>query len=67
MEFVHALQQVKPFELSCDFLTDEEKEQIKGFVGQLSSSCDPSNPTMLKISKKFKEVCEIDLWKNILE
>ena len=29
VEFVSALQQVKPFELSCDFLMDDEKDKIK--------------------------------------
>ena len=32
LEFVQALQSVKPFELSCDFLMDDEKDKIKSFL-----------------------------------
>jgi hypothetical protein len=48
INFVYAIQQVKPFELSCDFLMDDEKDKIKTFIQQLDSSCE-NDPKMLKI------------------
>jgi hypothetical protein len=48
INFVYAIQQVKPFELSCDFLMDEEKDKIKTFIQQLDSSCE-NDPTMFKV------------------
>ena len=49
VDFVHAIQQVKPFELSCDFLMDDEKDKIKSFVQKLDSTCEDDNATMIKI------------------
>ena len=35
IDFVSALQSVKPFELACDFLMDEEKEVIQKMVNRI--------------------------------
>ena len=56
IDFVAAIQSVKPFELSCEFLMDDEKDKIREFMNKL----DEADPTLIKIKQKFTSVGQID-------
>ena len=50
-----AIQSVSPFELSCEFLMDDEKQIIQDFVNNM-----PNSDGIQKVKEKFREVCGIE-------
>jgi hypothetical protein len=58
-KFIVAIQGVKPFELSCDFLMDDEKDKIKDLVTRVESNGDSQKELLTKIKARFTKVCDI--------
>ena len=53
-----AIQSVQPFELSCDFLMDDEKDIIKNLVNNICKHF--SGEQINEVKAKFSKVCDID-------
>ena len=59
-KFIEALQGVKPFELSCDFLMDDEKDKIKELVVRVENNGGSQKELLSKIKTRFTKVCGIE-------
>ena len=53
--FIKAIISVKPFEMCCDFLMDDEKDVIKSLVNKLPGD----HQDMKDIKSRFETIAEI--------
>lgn len=61
-EFTKGLVSVKPFEMACEFLMDDEKDTIKNYISKMDKNSKSVNASDLKkVKGLFGKYCQIEV------
>ena len=60
LSFVHALQSVKPFDLACEFLMDDETDIIKNLISKIDTQSGKDDSMIKAVKDRFQKVSGIE-------